>query len=79
MAILPNPTPFLLRLVGGWPSIAAQVDTIARDRAWPTYSEAPTRYRFSGWGTVGFPPALACNVYYFPVDGPMVDMGRVVG
>ena len=77
--MLINPVPFFLRFVSGWPSIKAKVNDWAIANAYPTYDENPTAYRFSGWGSVGFPPRLACNVYFSgpDVDEPL-DLGRFV-
>lgn len=75
----PTPVPWLLSFIGGWGSILAQLDNVAESRGCWSYGARPTQWRFSGWGTVGFPPRLACNVYYFTESGEMIDLGRFSG
>ena len=68
-----------IKLFGGWVSITEQVDQWAVANGKPTYSTANTKYRFSGFGTVGFPPKVAFNVTY--IDGltsETIDLGRIV-
>ena len=45
-----NPVPFLLRGFAKWQRIKTEVDNWAQEWESPTYTEAPTLYRFSGWG-----------------------------
>ena len=71
-----NPTPWFLRFFSGWKTIKDKVDFWAKNFGVATYSEQPTDYRFEGWGTVGFPPRLACNVKHIPSEN---DLGRMVG
>lgn len=73
-----NPAPIMLRLWGGWQSIRQQVDDWAIANGYETYTAAPEQYRFYGWGTVGFPPRIACNVLLFRKDADTVDAGRFV-
>ncbi|MBW4484905.1 MAG: hypothetical protein KME14_20410 [Tildeniella torsiva UHER 1998/13D] len=68
-----NPVPFLMRFVSGWPAIQAEINNFAVRRGLPTFNREPKRYRFHGWGTVGFPPQLACNITYF--HGPDASNG----
>lgn len=56
-----NPVPFLLRGFAKWQRIKTDVDNWAREWDYPTYTEAPTLYRFSGWG-FDFSKGVACNV-----------------
>ncbi len=74
-----NPVPWFLKIASGWPQILVQLNSVSNYKGWPPYSAEPTRYRFSGWGLVGFPPALACNIYYCPPVGDIIDLGRFVG
>lgn len=69
--------PWFLHIFGKWQSIADQCDRWAERNGHVPYSQEDQRYRFSGWGTVGFPPKLACNVLYFSDTGP-IDLGRIV-
>lgn len=65
-----NPIPWPLRwAAGSWQNIRAQADTWAAEQSFPSYSEAPEAYRFHGWGLVGFPPRIACNLTYFDLVG----------
>jgi hypothetical protein len=74
-----NPVPFVFKLWGRWDSIQNKVDDWAAARGYPPYRQSPEQYQFSGWGTVGFPPRIACNVKYLPPPGaPIVDAGRFV-
>lgn len=63
-----NPVPFLMRFASGWNDIKAEVNDFATQRQLPTYDNVPLKYRFEGWGTVGFPPRLACNLVIFLED-----------
>ena len=58
-------------------NIKAQVTAWAQVEGYPTPDEAPIRYRWSGWDTVGSPPRLACDVTYIHPDGTTEDLGRV--
>ena len=50
-----SPVPFLLRGFAKWQRIKTDVDNWAREWDYPTYTEAPTLYRFSGWGFLHVP------------------------
>ena len=74
-----NPVPFALKILGGGQRIVDKIDAKAVSMGLPRYSERPHLYRFPAneFGTVGFPPRLACNVYYVGGEGDAVSLGRV--
>ena len=74
-----SPIPFFFRLFGGWKAIESQVNTWASVNEKASYREIPDFYRFDGWGTVGFPPVVACNVKFRPGTQFECDLGRLVG
>ena len=74
-----NPVPWFLSFISGWPTIQSQVGLWASSHNKPLPEESPNSYRWHGWGTVGFPPRLACNVIFFEKDGTQTDLGRFVG
>lgn len=73
-----NPVPFFLRFVGGWQWIRRDLIQVGYRQQLVPYDQDPMRYRFDGWGSVGFPPRLACNVTYYGKDGQTLDMGRFI-
>jgi hypothetical protein len=60
-----TPVPFLMRFLSGWADIQNEVNDFAKRRRLPTYAQEPTKFSFHGWGSVGFPPRLACNLTIF--------------
>jgi hypothetical protein len=61
--------PWFLRFAAAnWISIRAQLDLWAQDNGYVPYSQEPKRYQLHGWGLLGFPPRIACNVIYHDGD-----------
>ncbi|MEM9118495.1 MAG: hypothetical protein AAGD09_11500 [Cyanobacteria bacterium P01_F01_bin.56] len=71
-----SPVPFFLRFVGGWQTIREHLAEECQLRNIPSADKEPNRYRYDGWGVMGFPPRVACNITYFPEHGDPFDLGR---
>ena len=48
-----------------WNAILAELAEYCHDRHLPSPYIEPKLFRYDGWGLLGFPPTIACNVSYF--------------
>lgn len=48
-----------------WDAIMVELAEYCEDNHLPDPYNEPKRFRFDGWGLVGFPFTIACNVSYF--------------
>ena len=72
-----NKVPFALRMFGGsWYTIRALAEKLAIEHG--IEDPQPIMFRYEGWGLMGFPPRIACNVKYISGDS-ITDLGRVKG
>ena len=74
-----NQIPVLLRMFAGdWMSIRVKAQQAAMNNGIEYADQREDNFRYDGWGLVGFPPRIACNVKYIHFDtGNVVDLGRI--
>lgn len=70
-----NPVSLIFRGLANWGLIQDQVNSWALEQGFPSYSEQPRSYRFSGWG-LDLGKGIVCNVTLFSPSSEPIDAGR---
>lgn len=73
--------PTIFRIfAGSWATIQQRASQEAVKYGFILSQQKSENFRYDGWGLVGFPPRIACNVKYVDFEtGNVTDLGRITG